>query len=145
MREIRVCIDVDDLERAIEFYRDVFGLQPGRRLGNDWVEMLGATSTIDLLGTPAGSRPSKALPEAHRDFSRHWTPVHLDFVVDDIDAAVARASAAGASLDREIQERPYGRMANMADPFGHGICLLQMNEKGYDALLTTPEKVEVLP
>ncbi|MDF2694130.1 MAG: hypothetical protein K0S65_2513, partial [Labilithrix sp.] len=33
-----------------------------------------------------------------------------------------------------------GRMANLGDPFGHGICLLQMNEKGYDALLEKPEQ-----
>ena len=142
MREIRVCIDVDDLERAIGFYREVFGLVPGRRLGNDWVEMLGATSVIDLLAVPAGTKPSKVMPSARRDYSRHWTPVHLDFVVDDLDAAVRRAQEAGASLDREVQERPYGRMANIADPFGHGICILEMNERGYDALLEEPEKLE---
>jgi predicted enzyme related to lactoylglutathione lyase len=139
MREIRVCIDVDDLERGSAFYRDVLGLRPGRQLGDAWVEMLGATSVIDLLAVPAGSRPSKALADTRRDYSRHWTPVHLDFVVDDIEAAIARALESGATLDREIQERPFGRMANLGDPFGHGICLLQMNEKGYDALLEKPE------
>ena len=135
MNEIRVCIDVDDLERAITFYRDVLGLRPGRRLGDDWVEMLGATSPIDLLGTQAGSKPSEALPSTKREFGRHWTPVHLDFVVADLDDVVRRALASGATLDREVQERAYGRMANLADPFGHGLCILQMNERGYDALL----------
>jgi predicted enzyme related to lactoylglutathione lyase len=142
MREIRVCIDVDDLERAIGFYRDVFRLQLGRRLGQDWAEMLGATSPIDLLRAPAGSKASKALPNARRDYGRHWTPVHLDFVVDDLEEVVRRARAAGAVLDRDVQERPYGRMANLADPFGHGICILQMNERGYDALLEQPELFE---
>jgi predicted enzyme related to lactoylglutathione lyase len=80
------------------------------------------------------------MPDARRHFDRHWTPVHLDVVVDDIDATVARALEAGATLDREIQERPYGRMANKADPFGHGFCLLQMSARGYDALLDTPEE-----
>lgn len=139
MREIRVCIDVDDLDRAIAFYSSVLDLRPGRRLGEHWVEMLGATSVIDLLGTPAGTAPSPSLPQTQRRFDRHWTPVHLDFVVDDIDAAVRRALAAGATLDREVQPRPYGRMANLADPFGHGLCFLEMNEKGYDALV---EQVE---
>lgn len=141
MREIRVCIDVDDLDRAVAFYRDVLGLTVGRRLSNDWVEMTGATSPIDLLRTPAGSSPSAALPNATRAYGRHWTPVHLDFVVDDIDEAVARATSAGATLDRPIQDQPYGRLANLADPFGHGICLLEMNEAGYDALLETPERL----
>ena len=31
--------------------------------------------------------------------ARHWTPVHLDFVVDDLQAAVANAVAAGATLE----------------------------------------------
>ena len=36
-----------------------------------------------------------------------------------------RARAAGAVLKRPIVSRKWGRMANMADPFGHGCCLLQ--------------------
>jgi predicted enzyme related to lactoylglutathione lyase len=139
VREIRICVDVDDLERGIAFYRDVLGLRPGRRLGDGWVELLGASSVIDLLAVPEGSKPLPERPEAKRSYARHWTPVHLDFVVDDIHAAVRAATDAGATLDREIQSRPFGLMANLADPFGHGICLLQMNEKGYDALLEDVE------
>jgi predicted enzyme related to lactoylglutathione lyase len=140
MPELRICIDVDDVDRAVVFYRDVLGLAPGRRLGKHWVEMTGAPVMIDLLGTPPGTEATPAMPDALLNFDRHWTPVHLDFVVDDIDATVARALEAGATLDRDIQERPYGRMANMADPFGHGFCLLQMSARGYDALLDTPEE-----
>lgn len=135
MKEIRVCIDVDDMDRAVAFYGGVLGLTPGRRLGDAWVEMLGAAAPIDLLRARPGSAPSAALEGTARSYARHWTPVHLDFVVDDLDDVVARACAAGATLDREVQERPFGRMANLADPFGHGLCILQMNERGYDALL----------
>jgi predicted enzyme related to lactoylglutathione lyase len=138
-KEIRVCIDVDDLDRGIAFYVAVLGLRPGRRLGEGWVELLGATSPIDLLAVKAGS---VAAAGAKRSYERHWTPVHLDFVVDDIEAAVRAAVAAGAKLDREIQDRPFGRMANLGDPFGHGICLLQMNARGYDALLDAPEPLD---
>lgn len=138
--QLRICIDVDDLDRAVAFYRDVFGLRPGRRLGDDWVELLGGTSPIDLLRVASGSQPSSALPETERNYARHWTPVHLDFMVDDLDDAVRRACAAGATLDREVQERAYGRMANLADPFGHGLCILQLSARGYDALLDAPER-----
>ena len=44
---LRVCIDVEDLEKGIAFYRDALGLTPGRRLGHSWVEMLGAPAPID--------------------------------------------------------------------------------------------------
>ena len=36
---------------------------------------------------------------------------------------------------RRIEEAPYGRIAMLADPFGHGFCMIEMNAKGYDALL----------
>jgi predicted enzyme related to lactoylglutathione lyase len=100
-------------------------------MGGDWVELVGGTSPVDLLSCPAGSRATAGAEEV-RDYGRHWTPVHLDFVVADLDAAVERARRAGATLDRGIQERRWGRMANMADPFGNGLCLLELRGRGYD-------------
>jgi hypothetical protein len=40
-----------------------------------------------------------------RDFGRHWTPVHLDFIVSNLDEIVGRLCGLGATLDREIQIR----------------------------------------
>ena len=133
MLELRVCIDVEDLDRALAFYTQALGLTPGRRQGSDWAELLGASSPIDLLAKPSGSPPGPGA-SSKRDYRRHWTPVHLDFTVTDLDAAVQRALAAGATLDVGIQELPWGRMANLADPFGHGFCLLEFRGRGYDAL-----------
>ena len=133
MTGLRVCIDVADLEDGIAFYTAALGLTVGRRLGKGWVELLGAPVPIDLLAEAAGSAASPASGVA-RNYGRHWTPVHLDVVVEDLDTALRRALAAGATLDREVQERDWGRMANVADPFGNGLCLLQMSGRGYDAL-----------
>ena len=127
-----VNIDVDDLDKAIAFYSAAFGLRLNRRLFEGSVaEMLGATSTIHLLAKAAGSG---AVSDAAitREYERHWTPVHLDFEVEDIPAAVERAVRAGAKLDGEIQSFPWGRLATMSDPFGHGFCLLQFSGTGYD-------------
>lgn len=135
--QLRVCIDVSELEAGIAFYRDALGLTPGRRLGAKWAEMLGAGSPVDLLAEPAGTVPSPRA-RAVRDYSRHWTPVHLDCVVEDLDAAVKRATAAGATLDREIQPRKWGRIATLADPFGNGFCLLEFRGRGYAELLEEP-------
>jgi catechol 2,3-dioxygenase-like lactoylglutathione lyase family enzyme len=134
MTELRVCIDVEDLDRAIDFYTRALELKLGRRRGTQWAELLGGTSPIDLLAKPGGT-PAFPGPGAARDYRRHWTPVHLDFVVSDLDAAVARAQACGARLDREIQVQEWGRMANLADPSGHGFCLLEFRGRGYDAVL----------
>ncbi|HEY7723879.1 MAG TPA: VOC family protein [Anaeromyxobacteraceae bacterium] len=134
MADLRICIDVDDLDRGIAFYTAALGLRLGRRNGPHWAELLGAGCPVDLLPTEAGSQASPGSP-AVRGFARHWTPVHLDLAVDDLEAAVRRAEAAGARLEREIVSRKWGRMANLADPFGHGFCLLQFQGRGYDELL----------
>lgn len=133
--DIRICIDVDVLERGIAFYTKGLDLQLGRRLGDDWAELLGASSPIDLLANPAGSAPLGEAQPQRRDYSRHWTPVHLDFVVNGIDAAAARLMAMGATLERPVQDRRWGRMASLADPFGHGIDLLEFKGRGYDEIL----------
>jgi len=60
--------------------------------------------------------------------------VHLDFVVSAIEAAVGRALEAGAINKGEIQTHNWGRIARMADPFGHGICLIEFRGRGYDEI-----------
>ncbi len=130
--KLLVNIDVDDLEKATAFYCEGLGLAVGRRFAG-WRELLGGSSPIYLLPKDAGSPISPALDRT-RDYARHWTPVHLDFVVDDIDAAIARARAAGATVEQEPREHAYGRLALLADPFGNGFCLLQFTGRGYDAI-----------
>lgn len=133
MPDLRVCIDVPDLDSGIAFYTAALGLTPGRRLGSEWVELLGAPVPIDLLPRKAGT-PSSPRGGA-RTYDRHWTPVHLDLVVTDLDAALAGAVAAGATLERPVSEAAWGRMAILADPFGHGLCLLQFHGRGYGELI----------
>ncbi len=130
--KLLVNIDVDDLEKGVAFYQSAFGLSLRRRLFDGTVaEMVGASSNVYLLTKPSGSSasPHISLP---RDYRRHWTPVHLDFEVDDVEAAVQRALAAGAKLESEIQTFPWGRIAKMSDPFGHGFCILEFVGAGYD-------------
>ena len=105
-----------------------------RRFGDDGVELTGASSKIYLLRKSAGSAPADGV--AARDYRRHWTPVHVDFVVDDVATAVARAVAAGATVERPIATYPWGTIAGLADPFGHGVCILQFSARGYDAIAT---------
>ena len=130
--DLLVNIDVPELEKAIGFYTRALGLTVGRRFGEDGAELLGASSRIYLLAKPAGTVPA---PGARpRNYARHWTPVHLDFVVPDVDAAVERAVEAGAKVDEPATDRVWGRIAILADPFGHGFCVLQFSQAGYDAI-----------
>ena len=127
-----VNIDVESLEQATAFYCGALGLRVGRRF-DGWVELVGATAPIYLLPKESGSAVSPATNQK-RDYRRHWTPVHLDFVVYDLEPAIARATAAGAALEQAPEKHAWGRIALMADPFGNGFCLLQFTGRGYDEI-----------
>lgn len=130
--KIQINIDVDDLEQGIAFYQSALGFTLRRRLFDGTVaEMTGASSIVYLLTRPSGSSASPNV-SAPRDYRRHWTPVHLDVEVEDIEAAVHRALSCDAKLEEEIQTFNWGRIAMMSDPFGHGFCLLQFIGAGYD-------------
>lgn len=130
--ELLVNIDVADLDQAIQFYERGVGLRLGRRLFTGTVaEMLGASSPIYLIEKPPNSSPSASTSQL-RDYHRHWTPVHLDFIVQDLAVAVERAAKAGARLEGAPQAFLWGRQATMSDPFGHGFCFLQWVGRGYD-------------
>jgi predicted enzyme related to lactoylglutathione lyase len=131
--DLLVNLDVDDLEKAIRFYSSAFGLKVGRRFGASGVEMLGSSVPIYLLVKLRGT-PATVTISQHRRYQRHWTPVHLDFVVDEIEPAVERAALAGARLEQPIATHKWGKLALMADPFGHGFCIVQFLGRGYDEI-----------
>lgn len=131
--DLLVNIDVDDLGTAIAFYSEAFGLTVGRSFGAGGVEMLGAGAPIYLLVKAAGTRATSRSP-ALRSYDRHWTPVHLDFVVGDIEAALQRAVAAGATSEAPVSTSSWGKLALLSDPFGHGFCLVQFLGHGYDEI-----------
>jgi predicted enzyme related to lactoylglutathione lyase len=134
MPNLLINIDVPSIEAGIDFYTSAVALRVGRRFDSGFVELLGADVPIYLLQNDAGTSIGPAGGDVRR-YERHWSPIHPDFVVADIDAAIARATAAGAVQEGETCEAPYGRLAMFADPFGHGFCLIEFNEAGYDALM----------
>src|ERR1700758_5105300 len=112
--DLLVNIDVDDLDKAVRFYQAAFGLKVGRRFGGTGVEMLGGPAPLYLLVKASGTAASSAAAQVRR-YDRHWTPVHLDFVVEEIESAVQRALAAGALLEGAISTAKWGKLALMAD------------------------------
>lgn len=130
MAKLFINIDVPELESAIRFYTGAFDLVVHRRFGNDAAELHGFATEIHLLVKTEGTFPFDQAQECRR-YSRHWTPVHLDIVVDSIAEATAKAQQAGARVESEIEIRPWGKIVLMSDPFGNGFCLLQFEGKGY--------------
>jgi predicted enzyme related to lactoylglutathione lyase len=130
---VHAYIEVTELSLGINFYCDGLGLELKRRLSPRWVELDGANLPIFLLADrpPVAELGGKKAP---RSYERHWTPVHLDFIVTGLDRVVATLTGLGATLDRDIQVREYGRIANMADPFGNGFDLIEFSGSGYDGV-----------
>ncbi len=133
MIDVLINIDVGDLDSAVEFYTRAFELRVGRRLGRSVVELLGGSSRIYLMRKKAGSAPFERATSG-RSYARHWTPVHFDLVVPDVERALERARAAGATQEGAVARYDWGTHVVLADPFGHGVCLVSFSERGYDAL-----------
>jgi predicted enzyme related to lactoylglutathione lyase len=129
--DLLVNIDVPDLARAVAFYVHAFGLTVTRRFGAKAVELGGLPVSLYLLQQPEGSIGGG---ESARHYDRHWTPVHLDIVVDDIETALSRAVAAGARPETTIRTAVWGKIVLLADPFGHGLCLIEFLGRGYDEI-----------
>jgi len=113
-----ICIDVDNVARAVEFYPRGLGFKVGEE-HPDWAHLKVDDQTFWIMKIPGGPQG-----DISRDYRRHWTPVHLDLQVDDLEASVQRALAAGGKLDREIQ-RGKANLANLPDPAGNGIDLVE--------------------
>lgn len=126
--KVIVNIDVPELAPAIDFYTRALGLTHARTLDDDTAELSGGTSTFYLLRKGAGTAAVQS-PAVDRDYQRHWTPVHVDIVVDDVDAAGARALAAGAKRETGHIDWRGSRCVSFSDPFGHGFCFIQF-ERG---------------
>ncbi len=121
---LEICIDVDDVDRAVDFYGRGLGLEIPQH-EKEWAKAVLDEQVFWTMKIAPG--PDGAIS---RDYRRHWTPVHLDFHVDDLDAVVQRLLAAGGKLDREIQRKPDGSaLANLSDPSGNGIDVVQLAKK----------------
>jgi predicted enzyme related to lactoylglutathione lyase len=128
---VLINIDVPELAPAVAFDTAAFGLEVTRRFGDGAAELSGWRAAVYLLEKPAGTIGAAGQP---RSYERHWTPVHLDVVVEDIDAALERALGAGARLEQDVRVHAWGKIAILADPFGHGLCLIQFLGRGYDEI-----------
>lgn len=132
---ILVNIDVPDLRAGIAFYTQAFGLTVKRHLGAQAAELSGWPVPVFLLEKAAGSIGAV---DRKRSYQRHWTPVHLDVGVADLDSAVSRAAGAGARVEQDVRTVVWGKIAMLADPFGRGLCLIEFLNRGYDEMAEPP-------
>ena len=125
---LSVSIDVPALAEGVAFYCAAFGLAVKSEPAPGVAVLHGLNVELCLLEKPPGSKPAPGAIDRRR-FERHWTPVHLDFHVDDLHAALERVEALGARREQVFEHAGHGSAAFCSDPFGHGFCLLQRARK----------------
>src|SRR5436190_17823655 len=94
-----VSIDVPQLDEGLRFYRDALGLPEVARPVATYVILKCGESQIGLIEKSAGSKPARGADDVRR-YERHWTPVHIDFHVDDFEDFLERAVKAGARCEQ---------------------------------------------
>ncbi|MDB5535007.1 MAG: glyoxalase/bleomycin resistance protein/dioxygenase [Hyphomicrobiales bacterium] len=109
---------VDKGYEALELYTKVFGAevtlrfdQPDGRLGHAELKIGRALFSLSDEFPEYGTISPKTLG---------GTPVKMHIYMEDVDAVVERALAAGMTLLRPVSNEFYGdRVGQLADPFGH--------------------------
>jgi PhnB protein len=109
---------VHDAAAALEFYQQVFGARermrmpaPGGRVGHAEIEIGDSCIMLADEYPEIGFRSPKSIG---------GTPVNLHLYVEDVDAMVEQAVAAGAKEVRPVKDQFYGdRTGTVEDPFGH--------------------------
>jgi predicted enzyme related to lactoylglutathione lyase len=124
MTSVTVSVDVPDLAEAIQFYAGAFGFSKSAEPVPGVVVLRAGDTQLCLLERRAGSQASPCTLET-RHYERHWTPVHLDIHVDDLETALTRALDAGATREQVFRNPDHGSVAFCSDPFGHGFCLIE--------------------
>lgn len=118
-----VTLDVPDIAAGTAFYGGLLGFAEVARPHPAYAILRAGDLTLGLMEKGPGTRPTPAEGTV-RDYARHWTPVHLDFHIDDFDATLARVTALGGTVEERHAAPGRPPVAFCADPFGHGFCLL---------------------
>jgi uncharacterized glyoxalase superfamily protein PhnB len=117
-----VSLNVDDVEASSVFLTGHFGFR----------EEMAADGFASLTREDAGMnviflrRGLASLPDDQRD--DHAGGVILAFVVDDLEAQLARLSAEGVAITMPLREEPWGERAfQVTDPNGVIVQLVDWN------------------
>ena len=107
-----ICVPVDDIDKAREFYGEVLGLE----FGKQWGEMPGfeyetGNLTIAVMQSDAFGQ----------EFAPHTHPIALQ--VDDVKAAREDLEGKGVEFAQDTIDSGVCHMAIFRDPFGNGLML----------------------
>lgn len=125
--ELRVAITAKEYERLVQFYCDGLGIEPAAIWNNDGGRALMlnmGNATLELFD----ERQAEVIDRLEAG-QRVSGPIRFAFQVPDLDAAMERLLAHGATLVHPPVMTPWGDYnVRLQDPDGMQITLFQVKE-----------------
>jgi PhnB protein len=128
-------VSYEDVGAAVDWLSNAFGFrESGERFSDGDGRVTHAELSLDgatvMLGWPGPEYRSPAHHAEECEQAARW--LATAFVVDgvqvevaDVDAHEAQARAAGATIVRELEDLPFGRLYSAADLEGHRWMFIQ--------------------
>jgi catechol 2,3-dioxygenase-like lactoylglutathione lyase family enzyme len=121
-----VCIDCADAEELARFYGSLLGWPVSARDGRGWVQLRDPAGGVGLNLQAEDWYEPPVWPEERGAQAKM---LHFEVEVDDLEAAIAAAVAAGGHVaDHQPADRAPDRIRVMIDPAGHPLCLFVAGE-----------------
>ena len=112
---------VNDVDESIVFYTKLLGFEILTNFAPAFADVQRGSLRLLLSGpTSSAGRP---MPDGARPGPGGWNRIH--FIVDDIEAEVARLREAGADFRNDIIEGPGGKQILLQDPSGNVVEIFQ--------------------
>lgn len=136
--ELRVALTTSDYDRLVRFYREGLGLDPAALWAND-----GGQAVMFLMGRGTlevfDERQAEVVDEIEAE-RRVSGQVRFAFRVPDLDHALGRLLAQGASLVHPPVVTPWGdRNVRLQDPDGMQITLFEVPDQAASGETNSPQ------
>jgi catechol 2,3-dioxygenase-like lactoylglutathione lyase family enzyme len=112
---------VDDVAESIDFYTRHFGFTVLTSAAPAFADV--QRGNLRLLLSGPQSSAGRAMADGERPGPGGWNRIH--FIVDDIDAEIARLEAAGVTFRNDVVKGPGGAQVLVLDPSGNLIEIFQ--------------------
>lgn len=120
---VHLSIDVPNLEAGLRFYGNVFGFREKARPFPTMAILDANNVTVCMHEKATGTKSSPGGSDVRR-YERHWTPVHVDVHVEDLDAVLEKVRAERGLVETEFRTQGPMPVAFCSDPFGNGFCVI---------------------
>jgi catechol 2,3-dioxygenase-like lactoylglutathione lyase family enzyme len=112
---------VDDVQESVEFYTDLLGFHVLNNFAPAFADV--GRGHLRLLLSGPQSSAGRAMADGEQPRPGGWNRIH--FIVDDLDAEVARLRAAGATFRQDAIAGPGGKQILLLDPSKNVIEIFQ--------------------